>query len=313
MHAWWHIEPTETIKYWKDKAAKFGGAYAGEVEKRMQPGWKPPPSVQKDINRFIGSQAKGLGGAIQRGALAAQEGVVDPLLDRLVGTAPGIPPRPFFGGETGVPPEQLSIPSTVAPKSMSMFPPSEWPGGESDIGAAHRRLRDLTPASLGFTMPPSTQVTGPPAVPAPAVPTRLPAAVEAQFQALQSRPQMATTVAPPAARSLPAYPDPGIAGHTPPRVQAEAVTPERFRPQPRRTAREEAMHGRLTPPSIMQRPGVKEFLGEDEDDELGGMLKMMFMSDLIRGSAADTPSYPRAVSVGPASRDFARLPSMRWR
>jgi hypothetical protein len=73
------------------------------------------------------------------------------------------------------------------------------------------------------------------------------------------------------------------------------------------------MHGRLTDPSIMQRPGVKEFLGEEEDDELGGMLKMMFMSDLIRGSAADTPSYPRAVSVGPASRDFARLPSMRWR
>jgi hypothetical protein len=162
-------------------------------------------------------------------------------------------------------------------------------------------------------MPPSTPVTGPPAVPATAVPTRLPAAVEAQFQALQRRPQMATAVAPPAARSLPAYPDAGIAGHTPPRVQAEAVTPERFRSQPRRTAREEAMHGSLTEPSILQRPGVKEFLGKEEDDELGGMLKMMFMSDLIRGSAADTPSYPKAVSVGPASREFAPLPSWRWR
>jgi len=46
------------------------------------------------------------------GALAAQEGVVDPLLDRLVGTAPGIPPRPFFGGESGVPPAQPTIPGT---------------------------------------------------------------------------------------------------------------------------------------------------------------------------------------------------------
>lgn len=297
MHAWWHIEPTKTIKYWKDKAAKFGGAYKEELKRRQQPGWKAQPSVQEDINRFIGAQAKGLGGAIQRGALAAQEGVVDPLLDRLVGTAPGIPVRPFFGGETGVPPAQPQRPSTpVGPRSVA------------DIVRNYE-----TPASIGFTMPPSTQVTGPPAVPATAVPTRLPAAVEAQFQALQRRPQMATAVTPPVARSLPAYPDVGIAGHTPPRVQAEAVTPERFRPQPQRTAREEAMHGRLTPPSIMQRPGVKEFLGKEEDDELGGMLKMMFMSDLIRGTAADTPSYPRAVSVGPASRDFAPLPSMRWR
>ena len=236
------------------------------------------------------------------GAEAVQEGFMNPMFDRLAGTAPGIPVRPFFGGESGVPPAQPTRPSA-----------STWPRGESDIGAAHRGLRDLTPASIGFTMPPSAPVTGPPSVPSAAVPTRLPPSVEAQFQALQQRPQMATAVTPPATRSLPPYPDPGVAGHTPPRVQAETVTPERFRPQPRRTAREEAMHGRLTPPSIMQRPGVKEFLGEEEDDELGGMLKMMFMSDLMRGAAADTPSYPRAVSVGPASRDFASLPSWRWR
>ena len=306
MHAWWHIEPTETIKYWKDKARKFGGAYAGEVDRRMQPGWKPQPSVQEDINRFIGGQARNLGGAIQSGALAVQEGVVDPMLDRVVGTAPGIPVRPFFGGESSL---------FGGGESAQPTRPSTPIGSRSvlDIESAHRGLRNLSPASLGFTMPPSTPVAGPPAVPATAVPTRLPAAVEAQFQALQQRPQMATAVTPPVARSLPAYPDVGIAGHTPPRVQAEAVTPERFRPQPQRTAREEAMHGRLTPPSIMERPGVKEFLGEEEDDELGGMLKMMFMSDLMRGTAADTPSYPRAISVGPASRDFASLPSWRWR
>jgi len=238
------------------------------------------------------------------GALAAQEGVVDPLLDRLVGTAPGIPPRPFFGGESGVPPAQPTIPGTpVGPRSVA------------DIVRNYE-----TPASIGFTMPPSAPVGAPPAavpstaVAPTAVPTALPPAVEAQFQALQRRPQMAPTVAPPTAvvpRTMAAYPEPGVAGITPPRV--EAATPERFRPQPQRDAREEARHGRLTGPSIINRPGVKEFLGEEEDDELGGMLKMMFMSDLIRGSAADTPSYPRAVSVGPASRDFARLPSMRWR
>ena len=175
MHVWWHIEPTETIKYWKDKARKFGGAYAGEVERRMQPGFQPQPSVQEDINRFIGSQAKGLGGAIQRGALAVQEGVVDPMLDRVMGTAPGIPVRPFFGGESGGPPAQPQRPSTpVGPRSVA------------DI------VRNFeTPASIGFTMPPSTPVgASPAAVPSAAVaptavPTALPPAVEAQFQALQ--------------------------------------------------------------------------------------------------------------------------------
>ena len=300
-HTLWHIEPSFYKDWWKDKIGELGGAYKEELDRRMQPGWKPPPSVQQDINRFIGGQARDLGGAIQRGALAAQEGVVDPLLDRLVGTAPGIPPRPFFGGESGGPPAQPTRPST-----------STWPSGESDIGAAHRGLRNLSPAALGFTMPPSTPVGAPPAavpsaaVAPAAVPTALPPAVEAQFQALQQGPLPSQV-----ARSMEAYPEPGVAGITPPRV--EAVMSERFRPQPRRDAREEAMRGRLTGPSIVNRPGVKEFLGEEEDDELGGMLKMMFMSDLIRGSAADTPSYPRAVSVGPASRDFARLPSMRWR
>ena len=234
-HAIWHIEPSFIGDYWRKKL--MGGAEA-----------------------------------VMGGAEAVQEGVMNPIFDRVVGTAPGIPVRPFFGGESGRPPAQPTRPSTPTP-------------------------------------------------------TGLPADVEAQFKALMAQQQLvndappsAGPVSPQGARSLPYYPDPGLAGHTPPQatptpihVQAEAVTPERFRPQPRRTAREQAMHGRLTEPSIMERPGVKKFLGKEEDDELGGMLKMMFMSDLIRGTAADTPSYPRAISVGPASRDFAPLPSWRWR
>ena len=241
--------------------------------------------------------------AVMGGAEAVQEGVMNPIFDRVVGTAPGIPVRPFFGGESGRPPAQPTRPST----------PTK-PGSVADVANNFQ-----TPASIGFTMPPPTQATS--------TPTGLPADVEAQFQALMAQQQLvndapsgAGPVSTQGARSLPYYPDPGLAGHTPPQatptpihVQAEAVTPERFRPQPRRTAREQAMHGRLTEPSIMERPGVKKFLGKEEDDELGGMLKMMFMSDLIRGTAADTPSYPRAVSVGPASRDFAPLPSWRWR
>ena len=91
------------------------------------------------------------------GALAAQEGFVDPMLDRIVGTAPGIPVRPFFGGESGVPPAQPTRPSTpIGPRSVA------------DI------VRNFeTPASIGFTMPPSTPVTGPPPTPSAMRPANL--------------------------------------------------------------------------------------------------------------------------------------------
>jgi hypothetical protein len=238
-HAIWHIEPSYYKDWWKDRV-------------------------------------RGLGEAIQSGALSAQQNVIDPTLDRVMGTAPGIPARPFFGGETGVPPRQPTRPSIpIRPRSVA------------DI------VRNVTPASLGLTMPPSAAVTGPRTVPIAAAPATT------DTTALQDmlRKQLININAGRPAKASDAI------------VEAETVTP----PQPRRTAREEAMHGRLTEPSIMERPGVKEFLGREEDDELSGMLKMMFISDLMKGSAADTPSYPRAVSVGPASRDFAPLPSWRWR
>jgi hypothetical protein len=47
-----------------------------------------------------------------------------------------------------------------------------------------------------------------------------------------------------------------------------------------------------------------------EQEKLRRMLKMMFLSDLIQGTEAPSPDYYSAVSVGPASRAFAPLPSM---
>ena len=91
------------------------------------------------------------------GALATQEGLVDPMLDRVVGTAPGIPPRPFFGGETGRPSAQPQRPST--------------PTGPRSVADIVRNYE--TPASIGFTMPPSTQVTGPPPTPSAMRPANL--------------------------------------------------------------------------------------------------------------------------------------------
>ena len=46
---------------------------------------------------FIGKYWKD---KLMGGAMAAQENVMNPLLDRVVGTAPGIPARPWFGGES---------------------------------------------------------------------------------------------------------------------------------------------------------------------------------------------------------------------
>ena len=299
-HAIWHIEPSYYKDWWKDRVGNFADSYKKELDIRKQPGWRPQPSVQQDINKFLIDKARGLGGAIQSGALSVQENVIDPTLDRVMGTAPGIPARPFFRGETGVPPRQHTRPSI--------------PAGSQSVADIVNNFK--TPASLGFTMPPSAPVPGPQTVPispatadkslldyivpaaqAAGYPTKTVPNTDTDTTAVQdwTREQLINLNA-----GLPAKASDAV-------VEAATVTP------PQGTPREAAMHGRLTEPSIMERPGVKEFLGREEDDELGGMLKMMFISDLIRGSAADTPSYPRAVSVGPASRDFVPLPSWRWR
>ena len=307
-HALWHIDPSYIGDYWKKK--------------------------------------------LMGGALAAQEGFVDPMLDRIVGTAPGIPVRPFFGGESGVPPAQPTRPSTpIGPRSVA------------DI------VRNFeTPASIGFTMPPSTPVTGPPPTPSAMRPANLSPreqAIAAQVRAsgmadgrstgmnlatppadpafvrmMQGQPNpfepsgpftsVPSRVASPAASTADEY----LLKQTLPRVSysgAGAMGPGGLPP----SVRETGAHAQQPPPARVPtaRPAagptgdigklpkgpfkeqIKEAAGDTgpaatEQEKLRRMLKMMFLSDLIQGTEAPNPDYYSAVSVGPASRAFAPLPSM---
>ena len=318
-HAIWHIDPSFIGKYWKDK--------------------------------------------LMGGALATQEGLIDPMLDRVVGTAPGIPVRPFFGGESGRPPAQPTRPST--------------PTGPRSVADIVRNFE--TPASIGFTMPPSTPVTGPPAgssVPSVGLPTTPRAirpanlspreqAIAAQVRAsgmadgrstgmnlatppadpafvrmMQGQPNpfepsgpftsVPSRVASPAASTADEY----LLKQTLPRVSysgAGAMGPGGLPP----SVRETGAHAQQPPPARVPtaRPAagptgdigklpkgpfkeqIKEAAGDTgpaatEQEKLRRMLKMMFLSDLIQGTEAPNPDYYSAVSVGPASRAFAPLPSM---
>ena len=301
-HAIWHIEPSFYKNWWADK--------------------------------------------IKSGALAAQEGFVDPILDRVVGTAPGIPVRPFFGGESGRPPAQPTRPST--------------PTGPRSVADIVRNYQ--TPASLGFTMPPSTPVTGPPATPSAMRPANLSPreqAIAAQVRASDrgnrksTGMNLATTPADPAfVKMMQGQPNPfepsGPFTSIPSRVASPAAsTADEYllkQTLPRvaysgagasgpgglpPSVRETGAHAQLRPPTgrvrgpagptgnigkLPQGP-MKEQMKEaatptTEDDKLRRMLKMMFLSDLIKGTEAPNPDYYSAVSVGPASRAFAPLPSM---
>ena len=305
-HALWHIDPSYIGDYWKKK--------------------------------------------LMGGALAAQEGFVDPMLDRIVGTAPGIPVRPFFGGESGVPPAQPTRPSTpIGPRSVA------------DI------VRNFeTPASIGFTMPPSTPVTGPPPTPSAMRPANLSPreqAIAAQVRASSmangrsTGMNLATPPADPAfvrmmqrGRQL----EPGGVNTSRTSVPLRAVSPAASTargylpidtlPRVKHSApaamgpgglppsvRETGAHTQLSPPTREKAtPGLgrpprpvgplKEQIKEaskpeatapvTEQEKLRRMLKMMFLSDLVRGTEAPSPDYYSAVSVGPASRAFAPLPSM---
>lgn len=310
-HTIWHIEPSFYKNWWKDR---IGGL--------------------------------DLGGAIQSGALAVQEGVVDPMLDRVMGTAPGIPVRPFFGGESGRPPSQPTR--------------SRTPTGPRSVADIVNNFK--TPGSLGLTMPPSTQVTGPPPMPSAMRPANLSPreqAIAAQVRAsdrgnrkstgmnlatppadpafvkmMQAQPNpyepsgpltsIPSRVASPAASTADEY----LLKQTLPRVSysgAGAMGPGGLPPSVSGTG----AHAQLRPPTgRMRGPAgptgnigklpkgpMKEQMKEaatptTEDDKLRRMLKMMFLSDLIKGTEAPNPDYYSAVSVGPASRAFAPLPSM---
>tara|TARA_Y100000296_G_C5119522_1_gene229628 strand:- start:27 stop:1004 length:978 start_codon:yes stop_codon:yes gene_type:complete len=319
-HALWHIEPSFYKDYWKKK--------------------------------------------LMGGAEAVQEGLMNPMFDRLAGTAPGIPARPWFGGETsGGRPAQVQTP-TQRPSL-------------SDIDAVWEGLRNMTPASLGLTMPPSAPVTGPPPTPSAMHPANLSPreqAIAAQVRASSmangrsTGMNLATPPADPAfVRMMQGQPNPfepsgpltsvlkgrptsdrilsgSPKGTAPasstaggylsrerhPRVAysgPSAMGPGGLPP----SVRETGAHTQLSPPTREKAtPGLgrpprpvgpfKEQIKEaskpeatapvTEQDKLRRMLKMMFLSDLIRGTDAPNPDYYSAVSVGPASRAFAPLPSM---
>ena len=306
-HALWHIEPSFYKDYWKKK--------------------------------------------LMGGAEAVQEGLMNPMFDRLAGTAPGIPARPWFGGETsGGRPAQVQTP-TQRPSL-------------SDIDAVWEGLRNMTPASLGLTMPPSAPVTGPPPTPSAMHPANLSPreqAIAAQVRASSmangrsTGMNLATPPADPAfVRMMREPPNPyepsGPLTSVPIRATAPAASTMRgylpIETLPRvaysgpsamgpgglpADVRETGAHTQLSPPTREKAtPGLgrpprpvgpfKEQIKEaskpeatapvTEQDKLRRMLKMMFLSDLIRGTDAPNPDYYSAVSVGPASRAFAPLPSM---
>ena len=283
-HAIWHIEPSFYKKWWADK--------------------------------------------IKSGALAAQEGVIDPMLDRVMGTAPGIPSRPFFGGESGGPSAQPTGPSTpTGPRSVA------------DI------VRNVTPAMPGLS--------------------RREQAIAAQVRASSmangrsTGMNLATTPADPAfIKMMQVQPNPyepsGPLTSVPSRVQSPAAsTADEYllkQTLPRvsysgaggsgpgglpPSQRETGAHTQLTPPTgpptarpdagptggigkLPEGPFKKQIAeasadegpAATEQDKLKRMLKMMFLSDLVKGTEAPNPDYYSAVSVGPASRAFAPLPSM---
>ena len=238
---------------------------------------------------------------IKSGALAAQEGFVDPMLDRVVGTAPGIPVRPFFGGESGGPPAQPTRPSTPT-----------GPRSESDIGAAHRRLRDLPPTALGLKPGPEASLIGQGPIPqgTPGVGNK-PIAWEwtedaglGQQRLTPQRVQPQVPVASPA-RSVAADPS-----------QYPVARPGGYGPeQAAALSRGERGRSPIRPPSGPFKQQIEETAADTgpaatEQEKLRRMLKMMFLSDLVKGTEAPNPDYYSAVSVGPASRAFAPLPSM---
>ena len=294
---------------------------------------------------------------LMSGASAVQEGVVDPLFDRAMGTAPGIPPRPWggpspyqgrppsaqFAGESGGPPAQAARPRSVA-----------------DI------VRNVTPASLGF---PAQSTAAPSAAP-PAIPglSQREQAIAAQTRASSmangrsTGMNLATPPADPAfTRMMRTPPNPyepsGPLTSVPRRVQSPAAsTVDGYLEKPTLPRVSYSGAGGMGPgglPPSQKTSGAhtsplpqearlgygpekaaalsrgergrtpvgpfKKEIAEasavegeaiTEDDKLKRMLKMMFLSDLVKGTEAPNPDYYSAISVGPASRAFAPLPSM---
>jgi hypothetical protein len=68
--------------------------------------------------------------------------------------------------------------------------------------------------------------------------------------------------------------------------------------------------GSVSSPEFKQRQqlgGYKPIGSDPAEDQYDKLLRMMFMQQLMAGSAGDPPPQPYTVQVGPASRDFAPL------
>ena len=256
---------------------------------------------------FIGKYWKD---KLMGGAMAAQENVMNPLLDRVVGTAPGIPARPWFGGESS--------------------------GGQPDRGfVTKKQAREATQNEMGFlsSLLGSSQKATPttPSMNLATTPAD-PAFVRMMQKGRQLEPggvNTSRTSVPlrsvsPAASTARGY----LPINTLPRVKhsAPAALGPGGLPADVRHTGAHTQHrpptGRVRGPAgptgnigKLPKGPMKEQMKEaatpaTEDDKLRRMLKMMFLSDLIKGTEAPNPDYYAAVSVGPASRAFSPLPSM---
>ena len=243
---------------------------------------------------------------VMGGAMAAQENVMNPLLDRVVGTAPGIPPRPFFGGETsGGRPAQPTTPTKRGPLTLY----------ESVYGSAKALGRRLSDKYGGSEAERSLLNQGPIPKGTPGVgdkpiawrwepnedgvlrlvpdPTRKPP--------VRSQPPVPVSVNPsqfPGGNQRLGY----GAGRAASGSYGEAGRSHMGHQTVRRAGQ------KTTGP--LKGPIKEASTPEPDDDKLARALKMMFLADLIRGTEAPNPDYYSAVSVGPASRAFAPLPSM---
>ena len=277
-HAIWHIEPSFIGKYWKDK--------------------------------------------LMGGAMAAQENVMNPLLDRVVGTAPGIPARPWFGGESsGGQPARRPVTSGEAREAT-----------KNEMGFLSSLLGRSKPTEgvskgppprvfFGGGMGPSVnQIAGPnrSLVGQGPIPKGTPGVGDKPigWKWVQDGGQLSLAPDPagkPVAKPVPVAVNPSQfpggnqrLGYGADRAASgsygEAGRSHRGHQTLRRAGQKTG--------GPLKGPIEEASTPTTEDDKLRRMLKMMFLSDLIRGTEAPNPDYYSAVSVGPASRAFSPLPSM---
>jgi hypothetical protein len=264
---------------------------------------------------------------LMSGASAVQEGVVDPLFDRAMGTAPGIPPRPWggpspyqgrppsaqFAGESGGPPARAT---RRGPPPRLFFGGGMGPSMDQiDQAKNHKNMSPMSlraspyPGALPSVVEPSNNSLvgqgpipkGTPGVGDKPIPWEWTEAAGSGQQELT--PQKVQPPGPVAIPTRSVAADPS---------QYPVARPGGFNAE-KAAALSRGERGR-TPVGPFKKEIAEASAVEGEaiteDDKLKRMLKMMFLSDLVKGTEAPNPDYYSAISVGPASRAFAPLPSM---